>query len=331
MERRKRHCDDLTATVVNAIRSTPSIQMIMVDKNSSNVDESARTIGNPYPHGAPTTVIDTLPQEIDGDGSITLAATVTPDTSINAGTTISTYSWTASPNIGSFTDASIEDAEWTAPAITNAAQPVTLTLTATDSYGASSSDSVVITVRANQAPSIDSLTASATTVNGGADVTLTATASDPENQSLTYLWASNGGGTFSDTAVLSPTWTAPATTASEQTVTLTLTVTDTVSATATDTVVITVRANQAPSIDSISGTPTTLNGSNDVTLTATASDPENQSLTYSWASNGGGTFADSSLASTTWTAPATTLNAQDITLTLTVTDSLAQLTLTQLM
>ena len=57
-----------------------------------------------------------------------------------------------------------------------------------------------------------------------------------------------------------------------------------------------------------------------VNLLATAIDPEMQPLTYTWASNGGGVFANEKVLNTVWTAPARTNQPQVVTLTLTVDD-----------
>ena len=77
--------------------------------------------------------------------------------------------------------------------------------------------------------------------------------------------------------------------------------------------------NTAPTA-SATGTPTTVDGGGEVTLDGTASDDDDDTLTYSWASSGGGTFGDDSALDTTWTAPAATDADQSITLTLTVND-----------
>ena len=45
------------------------------------------------------------------------------------------YAWTADPAVGTFNDAAVEDATWTAPATTTHDQVVTLTLTVTDNDG----------------------------------------------------------------------------------------------------------------------------------------------------------------------------------------------------
>lgn len=62
----------------------------------------------------------------------------------------------------------------------------------------------------NKAPTISSLTASATTVEAKTKITLTCEASDPENNSLTYSWEATTG-TLSTTSGKNVEWTAPST------------------------------------------------------------------------------------------------------------------------
>lgn len=75
----------------------------------------------------------------------------------------------------------------------------------------------------NDAPIIDSVTVSGTTVDAGGQLTLGATAHDPvPNDLVSYSWSASAG-TLSSATIANPTWTAPS---SAQTVTLTLTVRD---------------------------------------------------------------------------------------------------------
>ena len=117
-------------------------------------------------------------------------------------------------------------------------------------------------------------------------------------------------------------WTAPAAGVSDRGVTLTLTVTDTAGASATATVSVTVRENQAPTA-SATGRPDTVDGGGMVTLDGMATDLEDDDLTYTWRSSGGGTFDDASALDTPWTASPKTDAVQSVVLTLTVTDASA--------
>jgi hypothetical protein len=86
-----------------------------------------------------------------------------------------------------------------------------------------------------KSPSV-TVTTSATTVDGGDSVTLTATVNNATN-SDGVTWSVSGGGTLSDETTTSATYTAPAAAASAQTITVTATSTD-----ATKTVTLTVPA-----------------------------------------------------------------------------------------
>ena len=204
-------------------------------------------------NNAPEAAIQTADQEVAGGAEVTLQATAEDD---DTNDTL-TYAWTAddgdagTTDDGTFSDAAALQPTWTAPARTNADRPIRLTLTVSDGL-TSHTASVVITVKANVAPVATILT-QAHEVDGGGEVTLQATAEDDDtNDTLTYAWTADDGdssttddGTFSDAAVLQPTWTAPAKTNADRPIRLTLTVSDGLTS-HTVSVVITVRANVAP-------------------------------------------------------------------------------------
>ena len=77
----------------------------------------------------------------------------------------------------------------------------------------------------------------------------------------------------------------------------------------------------SPPTVSVEAFPSHVVSGDSLTLTGTAAEPEGHTLTYAWTSNGGGTFADTTALSTTWTAPDATVANQTVTLTLTVTDT----------
>ena len=283
--------------------------LVLADGVTAHAEVSITVRGNQ----APEVSLEDVPTEVDGGEEVSLTAAATDPEGDGL-----TSTWTSNAG-GSFDDASAASATWTAPDATRQQQPVTLTLTVTDDGAGtrSTTQTLSLTVRANEVPT-GSVSANPETVLGGQDAQLTVGVTDPENDDLTYSWGSSGGGTFDSTAVASYTWTAPDATTADQTVTLTLTVTDKVGDTAFSTDV-TVRENQPPEV-SVSADPTSVAGGGTVTLDGTASDPEGDTLTYAWTSDGGGTFDDAGALDTTWTAPGATDTAQTIMLTLTVTD-----------
>ena len=142
------------------------------------------------------------------------------------------------------------------------------------------------------------------TTSGGGSVALDGSASDADDSALTYRWTSDGGGTFRNASAPDTTWSAPAATSTEQSITLTLTSTDATMASDTATVQVTVRANQPPEDVRVAPESAIVGGTTRLTLNGTATDPEGGRLTYAWTSSGGGVFANASALDTTWRAGA---------------------------
>ena len=122
----------------------------------------------------------------------------------------------------------------------------TITIRATNSQGSDDWTVDYATAFVNRPPTITAIAANPTTVDERGVVTLTATVVDPDVDTLTYLWTSDGGGVFANAAQKDTTWTAPDV-VRETAVTLTLLVTDSGGLTATDSVAVTVR-DSTPSV-----------------------------------------------------------------------------------
>ena len=206
---------------------------------------------------------------------------------------------------------------WTAPAAATADQTVTLTLTVTDTVG-DTDFSTDVTVRANQPPTV-MLAGLITEVRGGASqLELNAVVTDPEGDTLTYAWTSDGGGSFNDAGALdNDLWTAPDATDADQTVMLTLTATDDGAGarSASDSAVITVRAQSQLAV-TITADPTTVNGGGTVMLSTTVTGDVGD-VRYNWHGDG---FSSRSIPNPVWTAGRAPFSDSNVTLSLTVFD-----------
>ena len=313
---------DTTWTAPTKTDSEQRITLRLTATDNEGATGYAEVLMKVSGNNQPTASITTEEQEVGGGDVVTLQATATDDDDTEL-----TYAWTANPNVGVFSDAEILEPTWTAPAKEIDEQEVTLTLSVSDGTSTSTAQ-VTITVLANNAPEAAIQTAEQEVV-GGAEVNLQATADDDDtNDTLTYAWTADDGdantaddGTFSDPAVLGPTWTAPAKTNADRPIRLTLTVSDGLT-THTVSVVITVEANVAPEA-TINTVAHEVEGGDEVTLQATATDDDDEdtTLTYQWAADPDvGDFSDAAVLGPTWTAPDRANAAQTIALTLMVTD-----------
>ncbi len=264
--------------------------------------------------GPDQTVDEGLSVTLDGRGSSD------PD-----GNTL-TYAWVQTAGLpATLTGASTAQPTVIAPNVT---ANVTLFFTLTVSDGQlSSTDTVavsVLNVAQNRAPVANA--GPDQTVNEGTAVALNGSGSDPDGDTVTYEWAQVSGTpvTLTGANTAQPTFTAPGVTA-DTVLTFMLTVSDG-PLRGTDTVDITVRdaaqnrapvANAGPDQAVDEGSAVTLDGSG-------SSDPDNNTLTYSWSQTGGTptvTLTRANTAQPTFTAPNVTANTV-LTFTLTVSDGL---------
>lgn len=143
--------------------------------------------------------------------------------------------------------------------------------------------SVDITVEKNKQPPTVACEPSSTSVTEGQSTTLTARASDPNDDPLTYTWTVDGQEIPNDAPEFQFGTTGR--TLGAHTVRVTVTDVDGMSASCEFTVTINRRPNTSPTC-SLSLNPTEVYAGETVTATVTASDAENDPLTYSWTVDG---------------------------------------------
>ena len=181
-------------------------------------------------------------------------------------------------------------------------------------------DDGVQILKLNQAPTANA--GSNQSVVAGTLVTLSGSGADPDGDTISYSWAKTAGPsvTLSNDMAQNPTFTAPS---SAGTISFTLTVSDD-TLSDTDDITITISSNQAPTANAGSNQNVAVGAS--VTLDGTSSsDPDSNTLMYSWAKTSGPAVSlnGAMTAQPTFTAPSA---PGVIVFTLSVTDEITTVT-----
>jgi PKD repeat protein len=281
------------ATAVDPEHSALTYEWTFGDGTTSTAQNPSHVYVNPGSYNVTVTVRDDLGRGASDLLSVTatpanqppqVAATATPNTgaaplavAFRANATdpdgdALTYAW----NFRDGATASTANPQHTFAAVGT----YDVALLVTDSRGATTNQTLRITVAANQPPQV---AATATPTSGIAPLTVVfqANASDKESDALTYAWSFDDGGTAS-------TPTAQHTFAASDGYDVVLTVTDARGATTSQTIQITVNPNQPPQV-AATATPTSGMAPLSVAFQANASDPEGDALTYAWSFRDGGT------------------------------------------
>ena len=155
---------------------------------------------------------------------------------------------------------------------------------------------VLDTALANHRPAIASLTASPERVTPQGTCQIVCTASDSDEDQLSYNWSADGGRISGEGATV--TWRAPRSSGSYN---VTVIVTDGRGGEATNYVTIEVRSNKGPTITGlITDTEWTL-PSGSIQVTCIASDSDGDELSYEWSASGG--VISGTGPEVIWTAP----------------------------
>ena len=303
-----------TLTVTDDQSSTPATDTVNVTVTAPPLGDLVASAGDD--------------KDVDSGQTVTLDGSGTASDSVR---TVS-YLWTRTGTEGTLAGGTTLTPVFTAPALTPGAADVTyvFTLTVTDDQSSTpATDTVNVTVTA---PPLGDLVASAgddKDVDSGQTVTLdgSGTASDSD-RTVSYLWTRTGTeGTLAGGTTLTPVFTAPGLTpgAADVTYVFTLTVTDDQSSTpATDTVNVTVTAPPLGDLVASAGDDKDVDSGQTVTLDGSGTGSDSvRTVSYLWTRSGtGGTLTGGTTLTPSFTAPALTPGATDVTyvFTLTVSD-----------
>ncbi|MFB6262563.1 MAG: Ig-like domain-containing protein, partial [Bradymonadaceae bacterium] len=212
------------------------------------------------------------PPQVDRGGTSKLQVSASDPN----GDTLS-YSWSVSGGSGWSIKESGDRATLTAPKAPG--RRVRVAVEVADPAGTVARASTVVSTVPNQPPQLVGVSASPPSIQPSGTATVTADATDPDGDSLSYSWtvpakwSKKGSGKSIDV-------TAPGSYGAQATVRLE--VTDSQGGRAVGAASLVTRANRAPVIASVTASPSTIDKGGKSTLEATASDPNGNSLTYNW-------------------------------------------------
>jgi hypothetical protein len=151
-------------------------------------------------------------------------------------------------------------------------------------------------------------------IESGGTSNYTADVVDNKGHAISYLWTTVDGGSFNNTTIQNPIWTAPVNNSGatvDYTIGLTVTCNGSPGDSDTDSFeqsVYTAIADDTVTITQLpAGDTNPVASASTVTCTVVASDNQGHTVSYLWQSLDGGSFNDATLQNPTWTAPANAL------------------------
>jgi hypothetical protein len=199
------------------------------------------------------------------------------------------YEWQAS---GGDISGQGQVAIWTAP---YSPDTYDVTVRVSDGRGGEAEMQLSLDVILNSPPVIEGLTAQRTEANRAEAIVIECLASDAEGDSLTYTWSATGGSFYGAGPVTA--WEAPLVLG---TYTITARVTDGRGGETSDELTIEVAANHPPVIESLTPAQWVVLVDSSTDITCMASDPDGDTLSYSWSAPQGEISGEGSAV--IWTA-----------------------------
>ena len=281
----------LTAPDEYGASVTASVVVRASEEVAVRREVSVATVDNQLPQ---VTSLSTSPNPVQPGGTTSIEASA----SDGNGDELS-FAWSA-PEGWSLGSNSGDATEVTAPDEANASAEVTLTVS--DGFGGTTTQSVALSTSRNEPPVVTSMTATPPQVEPTGEATVRVDAQDPEGDELSYSWS------VPDDWSLSGEGSEVTVTAPDQfdaSATIRVTLSDGNDNETTASVQLSTPANDGPTIQALDAIPKTVERGGTIDLNVSATDPDGDALSYNWSvASSDWSLQSNSSDNATLTAPA---------------------------